>query len=244
MPFLLAKTGGIIDPNNRIKLQALFLGVGIMLFLVIQCGFAFSGSDNQHVPSKELQDRWSSIEKMLYKKDIKSIESIHKLLLTLVDQENSITALIEQKASTQMGSISIVVAILLASSGFFLNEAKRFQKRTRTFFLVIYSLMCIVFVASIYSSYRGFVAKDNFASYNVDDLFNDMVPDKYDSKNFMVYNILENYQILKVNSDANETRANELILAARLSTIGLIIFSMASVLMIVTKYRSDWGKEG
>jgi hypothetical protein len=175
---------------------------------------------------------------MLIQKDAKTVKSIDTLLSDLVKQENDITMLLEQKASTQMGCISILIAIILASLNFFIKGKNKFSfKWTILIFFIIFCILS-VFIISMYFSYQGFAIKENFASYNVDDLFNIMKDEKSDLNSFWTSNILENYQIYLLNSKANEYKAQYLLLAARYFIGGVIAFTIFVLIMMFIRMRN------
>jgi hypothetical protein len=166
------------------------------------------------------------------------------LLQDLVKQENDVTSALDQKASTQMGCISIVVAIILAALGFFIKDAGEVLSKTqRNVFLILSSLIIVIFVFSIYCSYSGFAIRDDFASYNIADFFKIMADKDSDLKTLQISNILENYQIYTTNIVLNQNKAGSLLLAARFFTAGVISFAMISLWMmfVATKYKGRRG---
>jgi hypothetical protein len=229
----------------------LIIGVSSLLFILIWI-FAFPWkiseeyasarirfkSANVHTPTLELRRKWNEIEEMLIQKDAKTVKSIDTLLSDLVKQENDITMLLEQKASTQMGCISILISIILASLNFFIKGKNKFSfKWTILIFFIIFCILS-VFIISMYFSYQGFAIKENFASYNVDDLFNIMKDEKSDLNSFWTSNILENYQIYLLNSKANEYKAQYLLLAARYFIGGVIAFTIFVLIMMFIRMRN------
>lgn len=186
-----------------------------------------------HVPTKEVREKWSRIEDILLEKKPETVREINSLLSELVKQENDTTVLLEQKASTQMGCISIVVAIVLAMLGFFVKGPPKFlSKRQRGLFLFFNVAIIVIFILSMYWSYQGFTVRENFASYNIDDLFEIMKDKDSNMRTFLISNILENEQIYAVNSKVNELKANALILALRFFIAGIIAFAIISLMLV------------
>jgi hypothetical protein len=178
--------------------------------------------------------KWENIEDILLQKDSNTTNAINSLLINLVEQENEVTSLLEQKASTQMSSISIVVTIVLATLGFLLRGfPENISKKKKNVFLSFYVAIMLIFVLSMYWSYKGFVVRNDFASYNIDDLFNIMKDKESNLTVFKISNILENYQIYVINTKVNFAKAASLALAARLFIVGIITFAISSLCVLI-----------
>ena len=54
------------------------------------------------------------------------------------------------------------------------------------------------------------MGESNFASYNIEDLFDSMRDKEAGMKDLQLNNILQNYQIYLINSQENESRAEAL----------------------------------
>jgi regulatory protein YycH of two-component signal transduction system YycFG len=91
----------------------------------------------------------------------------------------------------------------------------------------------LIFVLSMYWSYKGFVVRNDFASYNIDDLFNIMKDKESNLTVFKISNILENYQIYVINTKVNFAKAASLALAARLFIVGIITFAISSLCVLI-----------
>lgn len=186
-----------------------------------------------NTPTAEIKKQWEQIENSLDQANPKVVETIDQLLTDLVKQENETTLLLEQKAATQMGSISIVVAILLAVFSFFIQESRTvLSLKLRNIFLILNTLIVGIFIMSMYWSYQGFAVRDSFATYNVDDLFKNFNEEKFGLKDVMISSVLENYQVLEINSQVNEVKAAAIALAARFFIIGLIGFTVVSLVVL------------
>lgn len=190
-----------------------------------------------HTPTKLERKKWQEIENILLKKDAKTVSEIDKLISEQAKEKNNVTSLLEQKASTQMGSISIVITIILAVFSFFIKDLSiHFFKKGNVCLSFLFSISIVflisAFFCSIYFSYQGFKIREEFAAYNIDDLF-DIMRDKSDNLvTFQISDILENYQICGINSNVNETKANALNWAAKFF-IFCIIWSFETLLIIV-----------
>ena len=191
-----------------------------------------------HTPDKKLREKWEYIEDVLDQKDQATVTGIDKLFINLVEQENETTALLEQKASTQMGCISIVIAILLATLGLFLKDFPlRFTTKQKKSFLILSCIIISIFIFSMYWSYKAFVVREDYAVYNINDLFK-IIEDKEEGfKTYQISNILENYQIFIVNSQVNDAKANALLLAAKSFISGIILFSVLSLCIMVLRNK-------
>lgn len=188
-------------------------------------------------PTPELRKEWTSIENILDQKKNDVIISTDLLLKNLAKQEDDITTYLDQKASTQMGNISIVVAIILAALGFFIKDAGHYLSgKQRSIFLILCALIIVTFIFSIYCSYKGFVIRDNFATYNITDFFKIMGDKNSDIKTLQISNILENYQIYTTNIVLNQNKAGALFLSAKFFTVGVIGFALVSLwaMIVVT----------
>ena len=190
-----------------------------------------------YTPSESERKKWAEIENILLKKDAKTVSEIDKLLSEQAKEENNVTSLLEQKASTQMGTVSIIITIILAVSSFYTKDLSKYLLEKGSIcisFIFITSIvfLLISFFCTIYFDYQGFKIREEFAAYNIDDLF-DMMRDKSDKlATFQISDILENYQICGINSDVNEAKANALNWAAKFF-IFCIIWSFETLLIIV-----------
>ena len=220
----------------------LFLSlVGAIFYACFQTGENCSF----HKPGKELRAKWEGIEDHIGTKDTKTVNAIDTLMHNLVTQENETTVLLEQKASTQMGCISIVVAIILAALGLFLKDLPSFiSSKTRGLLIFITSVIVIIFLSSMYWSYKGFVIRDNYATYNVDDLFKIMQEEESSYHTYQVSNILENYQIYTVNDKVNDKKAIALLFAARTFIVGIIVFCFVALGIILLTNKTQGEKNG
>jgi hypothetical protein len=218
---------------------------GAVIFVMLDVGPKL----DIHTPTESLRKKWGDIENILLKKDAKTICEVDKLLSELAKEENNVTALLEQKASTQMGCISIVVAILLAAFSFYIKDLPKYLPKKRNAlifpaFTTSIVFLSIIFLCSIFFSYQGFKIREDFASYNIDDLFNIMKDKDSDLVSFQVSNILENYQICAINSFVNEKKADNLTLAARFFICGIMgIFMLSLITACIINNHSVLQKE-
>jgi hypothetical protein len=188
-----------------------------------------------HTPTESERKRWEDIESILLKKDAKTVGEIDGLLSELAKEENNVTSLLEQKASTQMGCISIVVTIVLAAFSFYTKDLYLLKKGNiclSLLFVVSIAFLITAFFSSIYFSYQGFKIREDFASYNIDDLFDIMKDKDSGLVTFQISNILENYQVCAINSVVNEEKADALNWAARFFIFGIAWF-FATLLIVI-----------
>ena len=229
------------------KITPLFL-----YFVLLALIFAYFNStldtlqyESTHSPSEDMRKEWNKIETLLDKKNDKVRYSINSLLSKLADQEDEVTKLLEHKAATQMGTISIVVAIVLATLRFFLKEVpSSFSINQRNLFLFLNALIVGVFIFSMYWSYQGFAVREDFASYNIENLFDIMNDKESTNHTFLVSDALEHYQIYKINRTVNDFKADALLLAARSFTVGIIGFAMISLGIILLTKPEKYNRGG
>lgn len=229
-----------------ISIPAIILVVLISIFYRVIIPVALNTNvikSNINTPTESERKKWAEIENILLKKDAKTVSEIDKLLSEQAKEENNVTSLLEQKASTQMGSISIVITIILAVFSFYTKDLSKYLFKKGSIclsFLFIISIVFLIlaFFCSIYFSYQGFKIREEFASYNIDDLFN-MMKDKSDNLvTFQISDILENYQICGINSAVNEEKANALNWAAKFF-IFCIVWSFETLLITVCIVSSN-----
>ncbi len=237
----------MLNCNHVRKIQHMILMIILITIAAICSLTLYSYASSQkvvkttiHKPDESTRKKWEYIENILITKDNQTILSIDTLLATLVEQENNVTDLLEQKASTQMSCIAIVIAIVLASLGLFMKDLPSVISRRSKNILVIITILIIgTFIFSMYWSYKGFVIRENYAAYNVDGLFG-ILEDK--DSNYLTYqisNILENYQIYFINSTVNEVKADALSLALKSFIIGIIGFSFVSLGIIIFTNKKE-----
>jgi hypothetical protein len=196
-----------------------------------------------NTPSESERKKWEEIENILLEKDSKTVSEIDKLLSEQVKEENNVTSLLEQKASTQIGTISIIITIILAVSSFYTKDLSKYLLKKGSIcisviFIISMFFLLTSFFCTIYFDYQGFKIREEFAAYNINDLF-DIMRDKSDKlATFQISNILENYQICGINSDVNEAKAIALNWAAKFF-IFCIIWSFETLLIIVCIVSSN-----
>lgn len=218
---------------SRVLLFTFLIGI----FFAVSCVLA---SETIHHPDTKTRQKWEDIEDTLMQKKPKTVEAIDELFKNLVAEENETTILLEQKASTQMGCISIVIAILVATLGLFLKDfSMKFSKTQKMLFLFVSCALIFVFVFSVYWSYKSFAIRANYATYNVEDLLEMMKDSKSDFMTYQIFNVLENYAIYNINSTVNDSKADALLLAAKSFFAGIVMFSILCLGIIVFRTRKE-----
>ncbi len=198
-----------------------------------------------HTPTNMLRMEWQHIENILNQKDPAAISEINKLLFELVKYENDVTGLLDHKASTQMGCISVVITIVLATFSFLTKDfGGNLSEKRRKMFRFLYIIVIVILMISIYFSYQSFKVRPNYAAYNVDDLFNIMKDKDSGLQTFYVSNILENYQIYNLNGQVNDVKADVVARAAFFFICGIISFFVVLLIMIFSVHGKLLFKKG
>lgn len=216
----------------------------ISILIVFIAGLAFLGVrayswlkcyNSFHTPTKIMEEEFKNIESALQSAPSETISGFNNLLSDLVAKEDGVTSLLEQKASTQMGAMSIIITIILAIMGLLTKDALvSFSKNGKKRLFYAVCLTIIIFLFSIYATHFSYVVRNDFASYNLDDML-DTLKDSKSFISFQTSNILANYQIYKINSQVNEFKANWLAASIWSFMVGLFIFSCICLVITASK---------
>jgi hypothetical protein len=198
-----------------------------------------------HTPNNALRKDWQNIEDILSQKEPAAISEINKLLFELVKYENDVTVLLDHKASTQIGCISVAIAIVVATFNLLTRDFPGNFSHTRKKILIfLYIITILVLIISICFSYQSFKVRQNYAAYNVDDLFNILKDKDSGLESFWINNILENYQIYNQNSRVNYIKSEVLSQAAFFFIFGIISFFVVSLIWILNIHGGLLFKKG
>ncbi len=216
----------------------------ISILVVFVTGLAFLGIkayswltcyNSFHTPTKIIEEEFKKIESTIQGAPPETISGFNNLLSDLVAKEDSVTLLLEQKASTQMGAMSIIITIILAIMGLLTKDARMtFSKIGKKRLFYAFCLTIIIFLFSIYATHFSYAIRNDFASYNLDDML-DSLKNSKSFISFQTSNILANYQIYKINSQVNECKANWLAASIWSFMIGLFIFSCLCLVITASK---------
>lgn len=206
-----------------------------LIFLGIKSYSWLTCYDSFHTPTKIMEGEFKNIESTLQGAPPETINGFNNLLLDLVAKEDAVTSLLEQKASTQMGAMSIIITIILAIMGLLTKDVLvSFSKNGKRRLFYVVCLTIIILLFSIYATHFSHVVRNDFASYNLDDML-DSLKDSKSFISFQTSNILANYQIYKINSQVNEFKANWLAASIWSFMIGLFIFSCVCLVITASK---------
>lgn len=207
----------------------------VLVFLGIKAYSWLACYNSFHAPTKIIEQEFKKIESTLQNAPSETISGFNSLLSDLVAKEDGVTALLEQKASTQMGAMSIIITIILAIIGLLTKNAlMSFSRNGKKKIFCVFCLTVTIFLFSIYTTHFSYVVRNDFASYNLDDML-DTLKDSKSFISFQISNILANYQIYVINSQVNERKANWLAASIWSFMIGLFIFSCLCLTIVASK---------
>jgi predicted PurR-regulated permease PerM len=223
----------------------------VVLCVIIFCTYYLFVEDIRtvvigvHTPTNALRKDWQNIEDILSQKEPSAVSEINKLLFELVKYENDVTVLLDSKASTQMGCISVAIAIVVAAFNFLARDfPENFSRTRKKMVIFLYIITILILMISICFSYQSFKVRQNYAEYNVDDLFNILKDKESGLETFWINNILENYQIYNQNSRVNYVKSEALAHAAFFFICGIIGFFVVSLILIFNIHGSLLFKKG
>jgi hypothetical protein len=216
-----------------ISILAVF--VVVLVLLGIKAYSWLTCYNSYHTPTKNMEQEFKNIESTLQGAPLETISGFNGLLSDLVAKEDGVTSLLEQKASTQMGTMSIIITIILAIIGLLTKDSvTSFSKNEKKRIFYAFCLTIAIFLFSIYATHFSYVIRSDFASYNLDDTL-DTLKESKSFIPFQISNILANYQIYKINSQVNECKANWLAASIWSFMIGLFIFSCICLVIVAFK---------
>jgi len=208
----------------------------ILIFLGTEAYKWLTCYNSFHTPTPIMEQEFKKIETILQGTPQETIAGFNSLLSDLVAKEDAVTSLLEQKASTQMGTMSIIVTIILAILGLLTKDALMpFSKNGKKKIFYAFCITVMIFLFSIYATHFSYMIRNDFASYNLDDMINTLKDSKGSFISFQISNILANYQIYRINDWVNECKANWLAASIWSFMTGIFIFSCICLIIIAFK---------
>jgi lysylphosphatidylglycerol synthetase-like protein (DUF2156 family) len=174
------------------------------------------------------------IETIINAKDDETAKAITLFFDALIQEEDERTSLLQHRASSLLGTVSVVVTIILAGLSILIKDAlHRLEKSDSLILLCLGHLTMILFGASLFWTWSGFTVRGDFATHNPDDFIEVMNDDQAGLRTFQVLRSLENYEINQINAKVNSAKARAPRMATGNLFLGLLVFSLCCLFLLL-----------
>lgn len=224
---------------QRPELPRLLFVVGVIVAMTLAVGIVngYLSSNPAGVGrtrSKEQRDReLAKVEAILDREDRETTVAVESFFRDLVRQEDERTKLLQERASSLLGTASVVLTIILAGLGVLSPQVLSLLKsRDKAVLFCLAYLVMLIIGTSLFWTWKGFTVRNDFVGPNPEALLREMGRDHADLDNFYVFGTLEGYVVYQVNYGANSSKANALAMATGNLFFGLLAFAIFYLILM------------
>lgn len=223
------------SPNPRLRRTAILVVASFTVLLMAANYFASRSSNSMvHKPSEARRREMKRIEGIVDQKDPQTVAEISFFFHELVQEEDDRTVLLQQRASSLLGTVSVVITVILASVSLLVKDVPGRLKGADYFILgCLVFLVMLVLGTSLFWIWNGFAVRSDFATHNLDDFVSVMGGKDADLRTFKTLLIIENLQIREINAKVNSSKAVALSMATGNLFGGLVILPFFCLFLLV-----------